>query len=969
MIAELRASVREQTGGRYEVLGELSHDATGSVICLARESGETSLIALALERTGTRSDGSGEYSIEVIHALDESLIAVGTTCFSCGRSSTGDTEFCPSCGADLGQVDPDPMPGLSRTEILRAVRETAGTAFEIIGEMPRSAGKASLFFAREIATGRIVALSLRREKDDTGEEYLSLGVTQVIRRPVPGQRDPSGSAVGSADGSVRESSGASASAPKFAPLSPGVPSSAAPSPATPPTSAASTPSSAAPNGRSCPVCNRSYPESTRFCPNDGSTLVSVAPDQGLVGRTLADRYHVLELIGEGGFGKVYLAEHARMGRRCALKIINPSLRNDADAVGRFSREAANASRINHPNIATVYDFGESDGGLIYLVMEYVDGETLADVLSRERPLTPERAAEIARQVCDALIAAHGLGIVHRDLKPQNILVTKAHDGSELVKVVDFGIAKAIQGEQQNITRAGLVIGTLEYMSPEQLMGTDVDGRSDIFSLGCVLYEMLTGEAAFAGPGGPVSIGRRMTEDPARVRTRNPKVPQALDEIVAMAVARDPASRFQTAEGLRDALAGVVRSSTAERLGLIRRDTGETAPAMVGPSTDAVGGDSAMEVGGGSSTSGSTAAGIPGRRPTASRAAMIGLPLLLAVTIAGVLLYRGTGGSGMSPTMESGDGQNASVSGNALLPGASGASPVMDPVTPGARDGDAASLLISEDLPPGSTVSIDGQLVMERTVALSPGEHHIRVTADGFETVDTIITVEAAQVLAWAPVLRTSESAAPPTGQSGNPAASQAGPTPGRDQTVGTTPAAATVTPTLPATAQVGAESEDAGTNRQPEAGGVEAAQSPVPPQSSDQDAAAASPARPPDAAAASPESAAPSQAELENQINDGLDRFARALESRQIANVDAAYPGMSSSERATWSGFLDGVRSLVVTLTGVDVPRVSGVSVDVPFTMSFRFTDQRGEQESVQQYRATFVRDGDGWAITAIRPD
>jgi serine/threonine protein kinase len=254
-------------------------------------------------------------------------------------------------------------------------------------------------------------------------------------------------------------------------------------------------------------------------------------------------------------GAVYLAEHASMGRRCALKVIHPFLANDHEAVTRFEREAANASRINHPNVAAIYDFGETSEGMVYLTMELVEGDTLSSLLEREGALSPVRATELARQTAEALAAAHELGIVHRDLKPDNIMITRGFDG-EIVKVVDFGIAKVIHGARQTVTRTGFVVGTPAYMSPEQFLGEELDGRSDVFSLGCILYQMLTGQRAFGGSSGENSLGRRLKGRPPHPREVNPHLPKALDRLVTKALARAPEHRFQSALDLRDALCSV-----------------------------------------------------------------------------------------------------------------------------------------------------------------------------------------------------------------------------------------------------------------------------------------------------------------------------------------------------------------------------------------------------------------------------
>jgi len=248
----------------------------------------------------------------------------------------------------------------------------------------------------------------------------------------------------------------------------------------------------------CPTCGTEYPADERFCPRDGSALKSQDGGTDLIGSIIADRYLVLEKLGEGGMGRVYLAEHVKMGRKSAVKVMNPGAVTDADAISRFNREAANASRISHQHVAQVYDFGETSDGLIYLAMEYVEGEALTDILARDGAMPPERAGEIVRQIAEALSVAHDMGIVHRDLKPDNVMLAKFRDGSDCVKVVDFGIAKAAGVEAQKVTRTGLVIGTPEYMSPEQIAGDPLDGRSDIYSLGVVLFLLITGELPFRG---------------------------------------------------------------------------------------------------------------------------------------------------------------------------------------------------------------------------------------------------------------------------------------------------------------------------------------------------------------------------------------------------------------------------------------------------------------------------------------
>ncbi|MEP6999683.1 MAG: protein kinase [bacterium] len=329
----------------------------------------------------------------------------------------------------------------------------------------------------------------------------------------------------------------------------------------------------------CPHCGTEYETTARFCPSDGTALRPKGEDS-LIGRVLADRYHILKRIGEGGMGRVYLGEHVKMNRQCAIKVMSAALVNDAGSAARFAREASNAARIIHPNVAAVFDYGESDG-LIYLVMEFVDGEPLARLLTREAPLALERAIDLASQIADALGAAHELGIVHRDLKPDNILVTRTRTGREIVKVVDFGIAKAIQeGVGEGLTRTGQVIGTPEFMSPEQLLGDPVDARSDLYALGCILHLMLTAAPPFDAPTREQMIKQRLSKDVPHLHELDPALPDTVARIVARLLARSPAERYGSAAELKDALAGThARRSGVQRVIPELRPTPRSAPTV------------------------------------------------------------------------------------------------------------------------------------------------------------------------------------------------------------------------------------------------------------------------------------------------------------------------------------------------------------------------------------------------------
>jgi eukaryotic-like serine/threonine-protein kinase len=317
----------------------------------------------------------------------------------------------------------------------------------------------------------------------------------------------------------------------------------------------------------CPVCGTSYADTNIFCPADGSTLRAADPEGDLIGSVVADRYLVTDLLGEGGMGKVYLARHVRLPLQAAIKVLRSELLKDPAAVARFNREAANASRIEHERVARVFDFGETGDGLVYLAMEYVSGDTLKNLLAKTGPLSLERTARIIRQVADGLDAAHRLGIVHRDLKPDNILVTVDDaDGSDRCKVVDFGIAKAIGSNEKEsgLTRTGFVVGTPEFMSPEQLLGSDIDHRSDVYALALVAYQCLTLDMPFDTNTPDRGMTARLVSTPRPLITVKNDVrwPAALQQVFDQALDKDPAKRTASAGALAKAFEAAVTAPPA-----------------------------------------------------------------------------------------------------------------------------------------------------------------------------------------------------------------------------------------------------------------------------------------------------------------------------------------------------------------------------------------------------------------------
>ncbi|WP_405134100.1 Stk1 family PASTA domain-containing Ser/Thr kinase [Nocardia sp. NBC_01388] len=266
-------------------------------------------------------------------------------------------------------------------------------------------------------------------------------------------------------------------------------------------------------------------------------------------KNLSSRYELGEIIGFGGMSEVHKARDLRLGRDVAIKVLRADLARDPTFYLRFKREAQNAAALNHPAIVAVYDTGEAeiDGGpLPYIVMEYVDGDTLRDIVRGKGPMAPRRAMEVIADVCAALDFSHRNGIVHRDMKPANIMINRAG----AVKVMDFGIARALADSSNPMTQTAAVIGTAQYLSPEQARGEQVDARSDVYSVGCVLFEILTGEPPFTGDS-PVAVAyQHVREDPRLPSHVHPGVPRELDSVVLKAMSKNPANRYQTAAEMR-----------------------------------------------------------------------------------------------------------------------------------------------------------------------------------------------------------------------------------------------------------------------------------------------------------------------------------------------------------------------------------------------------------------------------------
>ena len=264
------------------------------------------------------------------------------------------------------------------------------------------------------------------------------------------------------------------------------------------------------------------------------------------GRVLGGRYELGPLLGTGGMASVFEGTDRVLERRVAVKVLHPRIARDPSYVERFRREATIAATLSHPGVVSVFDTGEDDG-VRFIVMEHVEGHTLAEEIAREGALPPERAAAIGAAVCEALAAAHARGLVHRDVKPGNVML----DAGGRVKVMDFGIARADSAD--TLTKTAMVMGTAAYLSPEQARGERADPRSDLYALGCVLHAMLTGEPPFSGDSAVAVAGRHLNEEPLPPSRSRRGVPPPLDAVVLRALAKDPADRFPDARAMRAAL--------------------------------------------------------------------------------------------------------------------------------------------------------------------------------------------------------------------------------------------------------------------------------------------------------------------------------------------------------------------------------------------------------------------------------
>jgi serine/threonine-protein kinase len=374
---------------------------------------------------------------------------------------------------------------------------------------------------------------------------------------------------------------------------------------------------------------------------------SGAQPDPLIGRTINERFKILSVIARGGMGKVYKAEQAPLGRICAVKVLNPNYNgeNDPEFHKRFFLEASIASKLSHPNTVTIFDYGQTDDNVYFMAMEYLEGRTLHRVIKTESPLAPHRVVHIARQICRSLREAHGLGVIHRDLKPANVYLIQHDDEADFVKVLDFGLVKNVDDTSENLTQTGLFMGSPKYMAPEQIRGDRCDARTDVYALGVVMFEMLTGKVPYDGGTSVNTLMMHVNDPIPNMREIAPMAAfsDALGDVVYKCMQKKPEDRFNTMDEVLQALkrasgesgdfaasmllsTGSLPGDTSQR-GVLPNPTGSGAvpPAIVAPEATVTAGSSA----------------IPADAPKKSRMGLV-LGIIGAIVIAG-----GIGGAMMA----------------------------------------------------------------------------------------------------------------------------------------------------------------------------------------------------------------------------------------------------------------------------------------------------------------------------------
>ncbi len=528
----------------------------------------------------------------------------------------------------------------------------------------------------------------------------------------------------------------------------------------------------------CTRCKREVASDVQFCPFCGAPAPPPAgaePGDPWIGQTVAQKYLVDQLIDRGGMGVVYKATHRALDRPVALKMLNRSLLADPTIVARFHREARAASRLNHPNSVGVIDFGQTDDGTLFMALEYLPGRNLARVIADEFPLGTLRVVKIGSQILAALTEAHALGVLHCDIKPENVMLESRHDERDVVKVLDFGIAKLRDAAgSPRLTREGMVCGTPGYSSPEQARGEELDPRSDLYAVGVVLYELVAGKLPFDAPTPGALLAKMLVEKPVPLHVRRPDihVPTDLEAVIMRALAFDREARFPSADAFRREL--LACSHTGERQARpLPTPQGTVMFEARGPArAEPRAGHGPTPAQGRTAGKGAeTRSPTPRHRPVSStsRPAVREAALALTITagsVAGALLIGALVWYGLNWVRGGSAGPSGSV---ASLPPAPAPSPLAAPLPSSGPVGRPAPSAIpsapASQSPaptgsgegilailgtPGAEISVDGQPAgrTPRELRLAPGAHRIRASHPDLGTVEETVEVVAGKRTLW-----------------------------------------------------------------------------------------------------------------------------------------------------------------------------------------------------------------------------
>ncbi|MDB4965953.1 MAG: serine/threonine protein kinase with repeat, partial [Myxococcales bacterium] len=340
--------------------------------------------------------------------------------------------------------------------------------------------------------------------------------------------------------------------------------------------------------RHCTQCGAATPDDARFCPRCGAPVAAAGGSDPMLGKVIADRYLLVEKVGQGGSGTIYRGEHTTLRKRVAVKVLHAQLSTDDTALERFRREATTVAELDNDHILQVLDFGRTDDNRLFFAMEHLEGEPLTKVIEREKTLPFPRAIDIAGQIAEALTDAHELGYVHRDLRPRNIFLTNRRGRADFVKLLDFGLAKLVlPNVEAKQTAMGMTFGDPRYMSPEQARGESLDRRSDIYSLGAIAFEMLTGTPPYTGSGTFEILQQHLDAPVPRVRDRRGDCPEWLDAVVQRALAKQPDGRFSTVHKVLESLQaqqppGIVDAAEKAAHARLSSDKPAPEPSVPGP---------------------------------------------------------------------------------------------------------------------------------------------------------------------------------------------------------------------------------------------------------------------------------------------------------------------------------------------------------------------------------------------------